>query len=385
MKTQLMTRLMASVFIAGAVVAADTPSARAQFLEKLEAAVRAQLENNERPQSDSTDELPPPGSGTAPAEPDAVAPRGTAGSGLELPAQETPPPVPAPIPAGERRSGGSAAEMPPVERIYLGLEAEDATGGGIGVRVTSITQGSPAWKGGFELGDRILAVDGFAIASLDAMADRLSQVRPGEAVRFLIKRGNRNLELVSVPTSRGIAPNRGPDATASAWLGLVVNDLTPAMRQQLGVGIFRGAAVTSVVPNSPAAQAGIEAGDVIAEVNGRRIEKAEELLATVATARPGGVLELMVARGITARPVFVTLDSRDNSPSAERNANRVVTPAPSLSNPRPAEAPLTDSPSERETQLRQEIERLQIELDIANQRLDDTEQRLNTILESLKR
>lgn len=82
--------------------------------------------------------------------------------------------------------GGEAGSIPADRRIYLGLEAEELTGGGIGVRVTNITKDSPAWKAGFKVGDRI--INGFAIANLEDMVKQLGKTSPGETVRFLVSR-----------------------------------------------------------------------------------------------------------------------------------------------------------------------------------------------------
>ncbi len=79
-----------------------------------------------------------------------------------------------------------------------GLEAESVIGGGIGARVLSITENSPAWRAGFKANDIILAIDGFAISNLDTMVDRLALRRPGDTIKVLLLRGTRNVELTAV-------------------------------------------------------------------------------------------------------------------------------------------------------------------------------------------
>ena len=76
-------------------------------------------------------------------------------------------------------------------------------------------------------------------------------------------------------------------------LGLVVRPLTGAESQQLGVN--KGVIVADV--DGPAAQAGIEPGDVILAVNGRAVGSAEDLAKLVEQAR--GRVALLVQRGDT--------------------------------------------------------------------------------------
>ncbi|HEX5515129.1 MAG TPA: trypsin-like peptidase domain-containing protein, partial [Gammaproteobacteria bacterium] len=54
-------------------------------------------------------------------------------------------------------------------------------------------------------------------------------------------------------------------------LGVVVQDLTPALAQALGTDVKEGAVVTQVLADSPAAQAGLKVGDVIISVDGQKV------------------------------------------------------------------------------------------------------------------
>ncbi len=379
---------------------------QAQFLDKLEAAVRAQLEKAQQttPQDapqPSTEELPTPAENGAkrkpPADPTPMSPADEMTSILEM-TPSTPLIVPNPIDlsATDGRANGSARgnDKPPADdslnQIYLGLEAEDPVGGGIGVRVTSVNRNSPAWKSGFQIGDQILAINGFAIANLDGMVEQLAKTLPGDTVRFLTRRGGRNVDLIAILQNSEVAEQIGANeldnATRPAWLGVVVNDLTNAFRQQFGVGIFRGAAVTNVAADSPAALAGIKAGDAIAEVDGIKIESAAQLMAIVADARPGDVLRLQVAQGGFVKPMVITLASQNNSPPSSQRVNRINSSRAIPPIQRGPVEPQRDTDfAEREQQLLQEIARLQSDLDSANQRIAETEQRLNAIIEGLNR
>ncbi len=425
-------------------------AAEAQFLDKLEAAVRAQLEKAQQATDTSNESNPKPANSETTNGNQSAGNSGTpAQSTEELPApptqppRRTVPPKPRPIAPGDEipsileltpsvpfivpnpvdENGRNAADDPalpsvatpldagePLDRIYLGLEAEDPVGGGIGVRVTSVTKDSPAWKSGFEVGDQILAVNGFAIANLDSMVEQLSNTAPGESVRFLTKRGGRNLNLVAVLQNAGTAANINRNSiinTGPGWLGVVVNDLSGAFRQQFGINIFRGAAVTSVTPDSPAALAGIKAGDAIAEIDGIKVESAAQMMTMVAGLRPGDVLSVKVAQGGFVKPMAITLAAPPSDIPPKRSSSRINAVADGATRPAPVRnAPqnqLSDdqadqqqavdqqvaaeatAAAEREELLLQKIARLQAELDAANARIADTERRLNGILESLNR
>lgn len=381
------------------------------FLEQLEAKVRAQLQAVEGGQN-AEGELPAPDSAAAPA------PRPTAQDASNLPSILDRPagapivPDPVEVPDTAPPSGGAG-------RIFLGLEAEEMPpGGGIGVRVTSVTERSPAWKAGFDVGDRVLAVNGFAIKGMDSMIEQLGKTSPGQTVKFLVLRGDRNIELVAVLMDAELATriNGGPlpigELTGPAWLGVLVNDLTPSFRQQFGLTVFRGAAVTSVVEQSPASKAGIRAGDAIIEMGGQPMETARDLMAWMSTARPGQSVEVIYYRGASPYTATLVLEvTPENRHAAARtvlpgstqsatNQARVSKPptnqlelapppssVPSIEPNQPAPPSRspggeTQNPS-RVQQLENEVARLQAELEAATQKLEATQKRLKQIVEGL--
>src|SRR5207247_11008167 len=59
-----------------------------------------------------------------------------------------------------------------------------------------------------------------------------------------------------------------------AWVGLVVQDLTPQLAQHFGTR--RGVVVAEIDPGSPAAGAGLARGDVITRVDGREVHSRDE-------------------------------------------------------------------------------------------------------------
>ncbi len=96
---------------------------------------------------------------------------------------------------------------------------------------------------------------------------------------------------VAVLLITGIAG--GGEKMVKGWLGVVIEDLSPAVLVALGVE--NGVVVSEVVPDSPAAKAGLKTGDVIVQVAGERIFSSNGLRQVVAR-RPGQVVEIVIVR-----------------------------------------------------------------------------------------
>lgn len=99
-----------------------------------------------------------------------------------------------------------------------------------------------------------------------------------------------------------------------AWLGVYIQDVTPGMEKQLGVR--EGALVTEVVPNSPAAKAGIRAGDVITAVGDQKIRNSNDLQMAIMYRRPGEQVTVTLLRDKKTLVLSVVLEERPGeSPS----------------------------------------------------------------------
>lgn len=87
------------------------------------------------------------------------------------------------------------------------------------------------------------------------------------------------------------------------WIGVEPQDLSPELAETFGVkppkdagDPFEGVIITGVLQNGPAAQAGIQPGDVITGVAGRKVRNVSELLSTVAALKPGQAARFEVIR-----------------------------------------------------------------------------------------
>ncbi|UQY80615.1 Trypsin-like peptidase domain containing protein [Candidatus Hepatincola sp. Av] len=75
------------------------------------------------------------------------------------------------------------------------------------------------------------------------------------------------------------------------WLGVQIQELTPSMAKSLGLKNIRGVLVASVIPNSPAAKAGIIGGDIIMKINNVQITDSKLLPKMVSNMSPGSTIK----------------------------------------------------------------------------------------------
>jgi serine protease Do len=92
-----------------------------------------------------------------------------------------------------------------------------------------------------------------------------------------------------------------------AYLGIVPQDVTPAMAKAFGEKEPRGALVGDVSPNSPAERSGLEKGDIILELNGKPVEDANQLRMSISMMSPDTAVNLKVFRNGAERDFTVKL------------------------------------------------------------------------------
>jgi serine protease DegQ len=95
-----------------------------------------------------------------------------------------------------------------------------------------------------------------------------------------------------------------------AFLGVEPAELTPQVAERFDIDTDEGVLVFSVVEGSPAAQAGLRAGDVIIAVDGEPLRAVEDLLAALRERSPGDRVELDILRRGGQRSLTVTLADR---------------------------------------------------------------------------
>lgn len=276
-------------------------------------------------------------------------------------AQQAPPPPPqspeAPLPPSEPFgpnfslffAGGS----------FLGVHAEDINkenSGRYGLRdvrgvgITNVVKASPAEKAGLKKDDVIVRFDNENVTSVRKLNRLVSEVAPDQSVRLAISRGGAEQELAVTIGNRedysnvmrgmngqlgpfgdkwrveGLEGLKGPKGLKglkglegldsdqdgfvfafgnSRRIGVSTTQLTKQLADYFGVPDGRGVLVSSVADDSPAAKAGIKAGDVITALGGERIEDAGDLSRALNKKKEGDVT-LTIIRNKSQRTITVT-------------------------------------------------------------------------------
>ncbi len=100
------------------------------------------------------------------------------------------------------------------------------------------------------------------------------------------------------------------------YLGAQFQDLNAELAEAFGLRANTGAVVVDVTANSPAARAGLVAGDVITRINGRAITSAAELRNQIGLIRSGEKIDIGLLREGVAARASLTIASRDEDVSA---------------------------------------------------------------------
>ena len=166
-----------------------------------------------------------------------------------------------------------------------------------GAVVAQVMPGSPAEKAGVRSGDIVLAVNGRAVHSANALRNAIGMMRRGATVALDLLRDGRplkvNVRIEAIPGQRAAAkePQRaGP--TSNRLAGVELGEIDP---DHPLAGEEKGVQVYSVEPGSAAARAGLREGDVILSIDRKRVRSVREAEAALKAA--GDRVLLHVRRG----------------------------------------------------------------------------------------
>jgi len=148
-----------------------------------------------------------------------------------------------------------------------------------GALVSSVLPGSPGEKAGLKPGDVILAVNGKTVELSTELPTVIARMKPGTTAALTVWRGGHEqklevkIEQLEEPRSRNAGKPVKGESNEESRLGLTVRLLLPQEKQQVDTD---GTLVIEQV-NGPAAVAGVQPGDVILGVNGKRVKTLAEL------------------------------------------------------------------------------------------------------------
>jgi serine protease Do len=196
-----------------------------------------------------------------------------------------------------------------VERAYLGILPQDVTPAiakafntseSKGALVGDVTANSPASRANLKNGDIILEVNGQPIADANQLRLKIGMMEPNAKVNLKVLRDGNTQE---VAVQLGEFPSKeeraavGSEHPESALQGVTVDNLTPKVAQQLKLpAATNGVVVDEVSPASRAAEAGLQSGDVIQEVNHQPVKTVKDFSQAVHASKKDAPVLLLVDR-----------------------------------------------------------------------------------------
>ncbi len=159
-----------------------------------------------------------------------------------------------------------------------------------GALISNINPGSAAEKAGLKPGDIVLSVDGNKVHDSADLVAKLYTYQPGQTAQMTILRNGvqstlpvtlQKLDETFLNKENQGGDNNGDNSNGAQGendnLGLTYQDPTPELKSQLPANAPKGPVVTQVDQQSPAAQAGLQPGDIILRVGDKPIISANQL------------------------------------------------------------------------------------------------------------
>ncbi len=200
---------------------------------------------------------------------------------------------------GETRRGWLGVRIQSVsEDIAESLGVSESSG----ALVAGVTPDGPAAQAGIESGDVILKFDGKEVSSMRGLPRIVAQTPIGKSVdveamrkgekksfKVVVGRLSEDTKPEVVPADSDTRGDVKPTQPGRALIGLKVTPLTDELRRTHGLDKkIKGLLVTEADPQSPAAQKGVKAGDVIVEAAQEQIASIDDLIRNVDKVRRAG-------------------------------------------------------------------------------------------------
>ena len=165
----------------------------------------------------------------------------------------------------------------------------------------SVEPEGPAAKAGLEPGDVILEFQGKPVQTSDELVQSVINSKPGDTITLTVLRDKqqRTIEVAvaSLDLLGEVEPVKASPDDGARGFGLTLGPITPVIAQQLGLPeTASGAVVVAVAPHGLAARANVLPGDVILEVNRKRVTSPSDAAAELRRVPNGEVAFLLVMR-----------------------------------------------------------------------------------------
>ena len=191
---------------------------------------------------------------------------------------------------GEVHRGWLGVGIDPVSEEVANRAAKAQVGEG--VIINSIFEGDPADMAGLKVGDIILKIGGSEITSPNSMIRVIGAMTPGQTINLdILRKGKHSVVPVKLESRKRRTTQLATlPPMRSSGLGFTVAN------SEKGSKLPRGALVSQVSPQSPAALMGLRSGDLIVAVNGETVENQHEFDGLIGKIQTGSPIFLLVWR-----------------------------------------------------------------------------------------
>jgi serine protease Do len=180
------------------------------------------------------------------------------------------------------------------QTVTTGIVSATSRGGAVGLDYEDFIQTDAAINPG-NSGGALVDVDGRLIGINTAI---LSRSGGNQGIGFAIP----------VNLARGVMTDLIKDGRVTrGYLGVIIQDITPALEKEFNLQDTSGALVGDVTPKSPAEKAGLKNGDVILSFNGKKVTDSRHLKLEVARTQPGQSVSVKILRDGATKTLDVTV------------------------------------------------------------------------------
>ena len=213
-------------------------------------------------------------------------------------------------------------------RPYLGVQVEELSQKMLlnlnldhGIKVTKVYDDSPAAEAGLEKDDILILLNGRDIESAEELVDIVREQEIGDKVKITYFRAGKEHSTEAIigetkgRTIKRIYSRRLPreyyiHEDGYAWLGVATENLTDQLREYFAAPEDLGVLVKEVIEESPAREAGLQAGDVIIRVEEKEIENTRDLIRAINYFDPDDVVNITFIRNKEEKTVKVKLGEK---------------------------------------------------------------------------
>ena len=195
-----------------------------------------------------------------------------------------------------------------VTRGWLGILIQDVNeelaksfgGKSGGALISEVSEDSPAKNGGLLQGDIITEIDGVTVTDVADLRNKIAMTPPNTSLTLRILRDGKEKNVtVTVGEQPADMASIAKKMTSSTLgdLGLTLQDLTDEVAGQFGYKKDQGVLIADVEEDSPAGRVGLQAGQLIEEVNRARVRSLKELERALKTTADGKQVLLRIRAG----------------------------------------------------------------------------------------